>query len=146
MVGDVAAQIAGGDDAVVEIVGVENFVETDGDGFQVAAGKTAVCGEALGEDEQVGLLLQDAVVIAAEEAADIREGVLLGGEGAAIGEREHLLRDLFGRPCGVAGLALPDEPGVLGEAAGIQVERNAVSGADALHRLDVGQGYRLAAA
>ena len=146
VVGDVAAQVAGGDDAVAQVVGVQHLLQADGDGVEVAAGESAVGGEALGEDEQVGLLLEDAVVVGAEQAADVGEGVLLGGEGAAVGEREHLLRDLFRRPIGVAGLALADEPGVLGEAAGVQVERESVAGTDGFDGLDVGHRDGLAAA
>jgi len=39
MIGDVAAEVAGGDDAVVQVVGVEHLFETDGDGVQVASGR-----------------------------------------------------------------------------------------------------------
>ena len=146
VVGDVAAEVAGGDDAVVQVVGVEDLFQADGDRVQVAAGQSAVGGEAFGQDEQVGLLLEDAVVVGAEQAADVGEGVLLGGEGAAVGERKHFLGDLFWRPIGVAGLALADEPGIFGEAAGVQVERNAVARADGLDGLDVRHGDRLSAA
>ena len=66
-------------------------------------GQPAVGGKAFGQDQQVGLLLRDAVVVGAEQAADVGEGVLLRGEGAAVGEREHLLRDLLGRPVRVPG-------------------------------------------
>ena len=54
VVGNVAAQIAGRDDAIAQIVWVENFLQAHGDGFQVAAGQPAVSGEALGENQQVG--------------------------------------------------------------------------------------------
>ena len=86
VVGDVAPEIAGGDDAVVEIVGVEDFFQPDRNGVEVATREASVGGEAFGEDEEVGLLLEDAGVVGAEQAADIGEGVLLGGERAAIGE------------------------------------------------------------
>ena len=105
VVGDVAAQVAGGDDAVVQVVRVENFFQAHGDGFQVAAGQAAVGGKAFGENQEVGLLLEHAVVIGAEQAADVGEGVLLGGEGAAIGQPEHLLGKLFGSPDRRTGLA-----------------------------------------
>ena len=61
-------------------------------------------------------------------------------------KRKHLLRDLFRRPVGVARLALADEPGVFGEAAGVEIERNAVRGAHRFHRFDIGHRDRLAAA
>jgi hypothetical protein len=46
---------------------------------------------------------------------------------------------------GVAVLALLDEPGVLGEAAGVEEERQAVSVADLAHGAQVRQRHRLAA-
>jgi len=58
--------------------------------------------EAFGEDEQLALLRGEAPSLVQKEAADVGEGVLLGGESAAVGEREHFLRDLFWRPVGVA--------------------------------------------
>jgi hypothetical protein len=47
LVGNVAAKIAGGGDAVLEVIGIEHFLETDGDGFEVAPGQAAVGGESL---------------------------------------------------------------------------------------------------
>ena len=104
VVGNVTAEICGGGDAVLEIVGMENFFETDGDGFQIAARESAIRGEAFGQDQEILLHLGQAVIVGAEQSADIGEGVLLGGEGAAVGQREHLLRDLFGRHAAVSGL------------------------------------------
>jgi hypothetical protein len=48
--------------------------------------------------------------------------------------------------CPLARLALADEPGVLGEAAGIEIERHAVAVAGRAHLAQVGQRHRLAAA
>ena len=62
-------------------------------------------------------------------------------------KREHLLGDAFRGPIGVARLALVDEPGVFGEAAGVQIEREChAARSHALDRLDVGHGDRLPAA
>ena len=47
---------------------------------------------------------------------------------------------------GVAVLALLDEPRVLGEAAGVEEERQVVSVAHLAHRAQVGEAHRLAAA
>ena len=60
--------------------------------------------------------------------------------------REHLLRNLLGRFVFVARLAQLDEPGVLGEAAGVEVERDAVPLADGADLAGVFHGDRLAAA
>ena len=50
-VGDVAAQVVGGYDAVVQVIRVQNFFETDRDGFEVAAGQSAIGGEPFGQNE-----------------------------------------------------------------------------------------------
>ena len=127
---DVIAEICGGGDAVAEVVLLKRLLDADGDGFEVAAGEAAVGGVALGEDEQIFLLLGEHVVVGAEEAANVGHAVFFGGHGAAVAQAEHLLRNLFRSFVGVAGLAKLDEPGVLGEAAGVEVERNAVAFAD----------------
>src|SRR5690242_4607579 len=60
--------------------------------------------------------------------------------------REDLTRDLARRLIGVSGLAELDEIGIFSEAAGIDVERNAMLSADFLHRTNVVHRNRLAAA
>ena len=81
-----------------------------------------------------------------EEAAHVDDGVLLGAHGAAVGQVAHLAHDLAHRLVGVAGLAQLDEVGVLGDAAGVEVERLAVLAADLGDGAHVGQRDRLAAA
>ena len=97
--GDVVAEVGGGGDAVAEVVLLERFLHADGDGFEIAAGKTAVGWISLGEDEQIFLLLGEEVVVGAEEAADVGHAVFLGGHGAAVAVAEHLLRDLLSEFC-----------------------------------------------
>ena len=63
-----------------------------------------------------------------------------------IGQRGHLAHDVGNRAVRVPGLALLDEPRVLGEAAGVQEERQAVSVADGSHATQVLEADRLAAA
>jgi hypothetical protein len=91
------------------IVGLQHFLQADGDGAEVAACQAAVRREASFCASRSSLL---------QKAGDVRERV---------GEREHLARD-FGRSAvRVARLALFDEPSVPGEAAGIDVEADAVA-------------------
>ena len=66
------------------------------------------------------------VVVHGQEAADVGQAVLLGAHRAAVGEGGHLAHDVGDRPVGLPGLALLDEPGVLGEAAGVEEQRHAV--------------------
>src|SRR5258708_2033744 len=110
-----------------------------------APGGPAVGRESLDQDQEIGDLLGPLGVVEREESADVHEPVLLGAHGAAVAGREHLARDLGHRPAGVAGLALLDEPAVLGEAAGVEDERHAMALAHLAHRADVGHRDRLAA-
>ena len=143
--GDVVAEIGGGGDAVAEVVLVEGLLEADGDGFEVASGEAAVGGIPFRQDEQVFFLLGELVVVGTEEAADVGHAVFLGGHGAAVTVAEHFLGDLFGGFVGVAGLAQLDKPGIFGEAAGVEVERDAVAAADGADGSDVFHGDGLAA-
>ena len=92
---DVIAQIGGRGDAVAQVVFVQRLLHAHGDGFQVAARKAAVSGIAFGEDQQVLLLRGQDVVVGAEKAADVGHAVFLGRHGAAVAQREHLLRNLL---------------------------------------------------
>ena len=146
LLGEVVAEVGGGGDAVAQVVLVDGFLQADGDGFEVASGEAAVGGVALGEDEQVLLLLGEQVVVGAEESADVGHAVFLGAHGAAVAEGEHLLGDLLGSFVLVAGLAELDEVGVLGEAAGVKVQRDVVAAAERADLAGIGHGDGLAAA
>ena len=98
------------------------------------------------QDQQFLFLLGEPAVIGAKHAADVGEGVLLGRERAAVGEGEHLPRDAFRLPVAIAGLAELDEPRVLGEAARVEVKRDAVLPRRCAHGLKVRHGNGLAAA
>ena len=135
--GDVIAEIRRGNNAVLQVVLVEPFIQAHGYGFQVATGEAAVGGKTFRQNQEIFLRLGQDVVVGAEEAADIYDRVLLGGHRAAVRVREHLLRDFARRLVRVAWLAQLDEVGVLGEAAGVDVERNLVVQTDFFHRFDV---------
>ncbi len=141
----VIAEVGGGGDAVAQVIRVAGLLQADGDGFEIASGETSVGGVAFGEDEQVFLLLGEDVVVGAEEAADVGHAVFLGAHGASVTEREHFLGNLLGSFVGVAGLAEFDEVGVLGEAAGVEVERDVVLVADGADGASVFHGDGLAA-
>ena len=64
---------------------------------------------------------------------------------AALGQRAHLADDFAHALLGVAGFAQLDEVRVLGQAAGVEVERGVVLGADLGDLAHVGQRYRLPA-
>jgi hypothetical protein len=59
VVGDVPAQVTGGSDAVLQVVGVQSLLQTDGDGIQIAPRQASISRKAFGQDEQVGLLLEN---------------------------------------------------------------------------------------
>src|SRR5271170_4357769 len=96
VVGDVAAQVAGGRDTVAQVVRLQHFFEASCNGVEIAAGQAAVGGEALSKNQQVVFELSEAVVIGGKESANVGESVFLRGECAAIGQGKHLLRNLFG--------------------------------------------------
>jgi hypothetical protein len=143
---ELVAQIGHGADAVAEVVLVQHLLDADGEGLQIVAGEAAVGGKAFGEDEIVAALGGERVVVEREEAADVHEAVLLGRHGAAVGEFKRLPGDGGGGAVGLAGLALLDEPGVFGEAAGIENEWDGVRLAQGRGGVDVGEADRLAAA
>ena len=70
-------------------------------------------------------------VVQGHEAADVHQRVLLGAHGAAVGMAEELAGDLLDAAILLAGLAPLDEPGVLGEARAVEVQRHAVLGSTA---------------
>lgn len=139
------AKVGGGGYAVAQVVLIDRFLQAYGDGFEIASGEASVGGIAFGEDEQVFLLLRQDVVVGAEESTDVGHPIFFGAHGASVTEGEHFLRNLLGRFVFVSGLAELDEIGILGEAAGVEVERYAVLAADGADGAGVGHGDGLAA-
>ncbi len=137
MIRDVAAEVCGGRDAVPQVIGIENLVKAHGDRIEVTSGQPAVCGETFGQDEQLRFLLGEAAVVRAKKTSYVREGVFLGGKCAAIGQAKHSLRNFSRRRVRVTCFPLLDKPGVLGETAGVQIERNPVPRSQFPHRGDV---------
>ena len=123
--GDALAEVLHRGVAILLVGEIERLVEADRDRFEVASGQPAVGRKALGQDEQLLLVPRHGVVVGAQEAADVGHAVLLRAHRAAVGEREHLARDVEEREVGEARLARLDEVGVLGEAAGVEIERHA---------------------
>src|ERR1700686_3196935 len=145
-IGDVVPEIGGGGEAVFEIVGLEGFLHAHGYGFEIAAGEASVGGVAFGENEEIFFPLGEGAVVGAKESAVVGHAVFFGGHGAAVAVVEHFLRDFFGRFIFVAGFAEFDEVGILGEAAGVEVERDAMLAAEGADGFDVLHGDGLAAA
>ena len=143
---EVAAEVGRLRDAVAQVVLVQGLVEADGDRVEVASGQPAVGREALGEDEQILLAPRQHVVVGAQEAADVGQAVLLGAHRAAVAQGHHLARDVDHAVVGKAPLAQLHEVGVLAEATGVEVERDAVGLEHLLHGAHVGHRHRLPAA
>ena len=140
------AEIRRRSDPVAEVVLVDDLAEALRDRLQVAAGEAAVRREALGEDQEVPALLGEGVVVEREPAADVRQAILLRGHRHAVGEGRHLADDVRDRAVGLPGLAELDEPGVLGEPAGVEEQRHAVAVADRPNGPEVLERDGLAAA
>ncbi len=84
-------------------------------------------------------------VVGAQEPADIRERVFLGGHRAAVGVTEHLPGDVDSRRIFEAGFAALDKVRVLREAAGVDVKRYTCLARDAADLADIGHRNGLAA-
>ena len=138
-------EVGRGADAVAQVVVAHGLLEPLRQGLEVAPGQPAVGREALGEDQQVAAGGGELVVLQRQPAADVAHRVLLGGHGHAVGAGRHVLDDADDVPVGLAGLALLDEPGVLGEPAGVEEQRLAVAVRDLGHRADVVERDRLPA-
>ena len=137
-------QVLGGAHAVVQVVLVHRLDEALGERLHVPAGHAAVGGKALGEDEQVAALLGQLGVVEGKPAADVAQRVLLRGHRHPVGQPRHLPHDVRHGRVAVALLPALDEPGVLGEAAGVQEQRNVAAGLAYLAQ--VRHRHRLAAA
>ena len=90
---DALAEILRGAQAIGEVVLVEDLLQADGQRLQVAPGKPAVGGEALGDDHEAAHRLGEARVADGEKAADVSERILLRAHQRAVAEGEHLAGD-----------------------------------------------------
>ena len=61
VLGDVIAEIRGRGDAIAQVILFQRFLQADGNGLQIAPGQSAVGGIALGQNQQVLLLLRRAL-------------------------------------------------------------------------------------
>ncbi|GIW73104.1 MAG: hypothetical protein KatS3mg102_2646 [Planctomycetota bacterium] len=141
----VLAEVLHGADPIAEVVLVDHLGESLRHRFQVAARHAAIGRKALGEHEQVARAVGQLRVAQRQKAADVGQTVLLRAHDAGVGAGEHGARDLAHASFGVARLPRLDEPGVLGEAAGIDHERYAAGAGELARRPEIGQAHRLAA-
>jgi hypothetical protein len=112
----VVAEISRRGDAIAQIVLVQSLLQADGNGLQIASGEAAVGRIAFRQDQQVLLLRGENAVVGAKKTADVRHAVFLCRHGAAVAQREHLLRDLLGRLGCVAIFPQLDEVSILRES------------------------------
>ena len=112
---------------ILEVVLVQDFLEPLGDRVQVAAREPTVRRKAFRENQEIAALLRPVLVVHPQKAADVDQSVLLRAHRAAVRQAVHLAGDGRRGLALVAGLPQLDEVGVLGEAAGVQKERDAVA-------------------
>ncbi|CAB4834498.1 unannotated protein [freshwater metagenome] len=138
-------QVGRAADAVAQVVRVDHFCQTLGDGLQIASGEPAVGGEALGEDQHVAALHGECVVVHRQPAADVGHPILLGAHRHPVGERADVAHDVDDRAILLTLFTFVDEPRVLGKSAAVQEQRQVVLVAHGTHGAQVGQRHRLAA-
>ena len=144
--GDVTAQVGRRGDAIFQIFRLQDFFQTNGDRLQVATGQAAIGRESFGENQEVGFLFGQAAVVGTQESADVGEGIFFCGEGAAVRQGEKFLGDFAGGQVRITGLILFDEPGIFGEAAGVEIERDSVALSHFADGFNIRHGDWLAAA
>ena len=141
------AEVGGRADPVAQVVLVDDLAQALGDRLEVAAGEAAVGREALGQDEQVAAPLGQVVVVAAPASRRCWRGRPSWRSWSCRRRATAISRTMSG----IARSACPasrslDEPGVLGEPAGVEEERHAVAVADRPDAAQVVERDRLAAA
>ena len=135
-----------GPHAVAQVVVVDDFLQSLGNGLEIAAGQSAIGGKSFGQYQPVARGLRQFVVIERQPAADIGKSVLLGRHRHAVGLCKHVAHDVDDGAAVLAALAALDEPGIFGEAAAVDVKRLAVSVRERCNRRDIFQADRLPAA
>jgi len=119
-------EVAGVALAVIEVIRVDPFVHSLGNGFKITPGKPAVGDKALMDDQFLGDPELQFLIPQPDETADIDDGVLLGAHGAAVSIGEHLPDDFRDGLFRIVLISLLDEPGILGKAAGVDEKGDAV--------------------
>ena len=130
---------------VLQVRFVQDFLQSLGHRLEVPSGQAAVRRESLPDNKRVLDPGGQVRVVEGDESADIDQGVLLGAHRRPVGVGKHLPGDVPDRPASVALLPALDEPGVFGEPAGVEEERDFPEAADGRDLPDVGQRDRLAA-
>ena len=106
---DAFGEVGGLSQAIGEIGLIQPFVQTDRHRVEVAACQSAIGGEALAQDQFVLDILEELLVVHAQQAADVDNGVLLGGHGHAVGQANISRAISFNGFVLIAGFALLDE-------------------------------------
>src|SRR5512143_1786864 len=102
--------------AVSQVVLVKPLPQPGSDGIQVTPCQSSIGRETLAQDKLVTGTLEKALIVHAQEAANINNGIFLGTHGAAICQREHLACDFQRGFISIAWLTQLDEVGILGES------------------------------
>ena len=120
-------EVGGLCEAIGEIGFIQAFVQADCHRVEVAACKSAVGGEAFAQDQFVLDILEKRLIVHAQQAADVDDGILLGGHAHAVGEGEHFVCDLFDGFILIARFPLFDEEAVFGVACRVDEERDSAT-------------------
>ncbi len=113
--------------AIGQVALIQSFPQAHRHGVQVAPGQAAVGGKAFAQDQFIARPLVQRLVIHRQEAADVDNGILFSAHRGPIRQGKDLPGDLLRALIGIAWLAQLDEVRVLGKAAGVDKEGDAVT-------------------
>ena len=132
--------------AVGHVFFIHHFAQAHGQSVGVASGKAAVGDEAF-EEHHAGQQVH-VVLFGAEhhQTADVDHGVLLAGNGGAVGGIHHGLQNGGHAHVRAFRFAFLDEEGVFGHAGGVEEQLFAVLSGHGAHVAQVLQAHGLAAA
>ena len=125
----------------VEVRQLQDFPKPHRQSFQVAPGQTAVSGETLDDNHQVGDTAIQLFIIEGDETADIGQPVLLGRHHDAVAEVKHFTGDFSNCFVAVSRLITPDEVTVFGKTSAIKKERDTVLPTQVRHLAVIGNRH-----
>ena len=115
----------GGDlaDTIAQVILRLYFDQTGSDGFQVAAGETAVCFESLHEDLLDVEPFSQCSIIQGKDTTNVNNGIFFGGKGHSVCIGIHFADNVVDAVVAVFGVTLFDKVGIFGKSGTVEIQR-----------------------